>query len=102
MRLHPETRTRILADVTLDVDPTDATVEVKVDAAWFPAVWLADAAAAGSRWTRTARTTDYFCGPDATPGDATVLDLGRHRTRTRVSVDGDELVNESSPIDVRA
>jgi hypothetical protein len=96
VRLNPATRTR-------------STVEVKVDADWHPAAWLAAATSSVvtvggvsvTRWSRPARTTDYFCGPEATPSGATVLTLGRHLTKTRVTLGGDQLVAESTPIDVR-
>lgn len=108
MKLNRATRARIEADMTSTVDPAGSTVEVKVDAVWYPAEWLADATTGTAsingvtvpRWFRTARTTGRFCGPDATALGATVLAFGRHSTKTRVSLDGDQLVAESDPIDV--
>lgn len=101
MNLNRATRTRILADMTLDIDPEGSTVEVKIDGDWHAAEWVAAATVTGGRWLRTARTTGYFCGPDATPSGATVLERGRHPTKTGVAKDGDRLVAESNSIDVR-
>lgn len=107
MRLHPDTRTRLLIDCELDVDPTDATIEVEVDGTWHDAVWLFDPVKTTVRrgranvdvWTQTAQTVDYFAGPGATADGATVLAAGRHLTQTRVTGE-DVLVNGSTPIDV--
>ena len=52
----------------------------------------------GSRWTRTARTTGYFAGPDAEASGATVLTAGKHRTQTRVTQGDDILTADFEPI----
>lgn len=102
MKLNAGTRTRILWDFVLDVDPTGSTVEVKIDDTWHPCEWQgAPVKVSERRWTQTARTTGYFAGPDAIPAGATVLTAGQHPTRTRVSwTDSDSLVEPSTPIDV--
>lgn len=111
MKFNAATRTRLLVDVTLDVDPTGSTVSVQVDGTWYPATWLGTATqrsvqvngVAVPRWQQTARTTGYFAGPaHATPAGATVLALGRHADlKTRVVVGGDDIVNRSqTAIDV--
>lgn len=101
MRFNAATHTRLLADVTLDIDPTGSTVEVKVDDTWHPAEWLGSAEVAGTKWTQTARTTDYFAGPDAVASGAVVLAKARHVTKARVTKGGDVLVTDATPIDVR-
>ena len=108
MRLNAATRARLIADVTLDFDPTGSTVEVSVDGTWYPASWQGTAVkravfvngATVDRWTQTARTTGYFAGPSATPAGAVVLAATpRHATKVRVT-GTDTLVNDSTPIDV--
>lgn len=104
MKIHPASKKRLLVDMTLDVDPTGSTVEINVDGTWYDAEWLDDPVhhVADPHWTQTARTIDKFAGPDAPPGGATVLALGRHKSSTRVTLtDGDALVATSSSIDVR-
>ena len=101
MILNPATRTRILADLTVDIDPTGSTVELKVDGTWYPAEWQGASVLAAGKWKQTARTTGYFAGPDAVAAGATVLAVGRHLTKTRVTSGSDILVAPSSPIDVR-
>lgn len=102
------TRTRLFADMTLDIDPAGSTVELQVDGTWYPATWQGSAvhtAATGNtreKWKQTALTTGYFAGPEhAAPAGAVVLTLGRHGTRTRVVSGGDTLVHDSSPVDVK-
>ena len=108
MKLNPSTRARLIADVTLDFDPTGSTVEVAVDGTWYPASWQGTAVkravfvngATVDRWTQTARTTGFFAGPTATPAGAVVLAATpRHQTQVRVT-GTDVLVNDSTPIDV--
>ena len=94
------TRTRLLAALTLDFDPTGSTVEVKVDAAWYPATWQGAPIAAGGKWTQTARTTGYFAGPEAVLGSAVLLAVTRHLTQTRVTSGTDIIVADSDPVDV--
>ena len=109
MKLHPSTRARLIADVTLDFDPTGSTVEVAVDGTWYPASWVGSpvqrnvsvGGAIVARWTQTARTTGFFAGPTATPAGAVVLAAGRRSTKVRVT-GTDTLVNDSTPIDVGA
>lgn len=101
MRLDDETRTRLFADMTLDVDPTGSTIEVSVDGTWHSCDWQGSPTLSGGRWTQTARTTGYFAGPGATADGATVLTAGRHLTQTRVTwAGGDTLVEPSTPIDI--
>jgi hypothetical protein len=111
LKFNAATRTRLLVDVTLDVDPTGSTVSVQVDGTWYAAAWQGSPVqrnvqvngVAVPRWQQTARTTGYFAGPaHATPAGATVLALGRHADlKSRVVVDGDDLVNVSpTAIDV--
>ena len=108
MKLNPSTRARLIADITLDFDPTGSTVEVNVDGTWYPASWQGTAVkrsvfangVTADRWTQTARTTGYFAGPTATPAGAVVLAATpRHTTKVRVT-GTDTLVNDSTPIDV--
>ena len=110
MKLHPSTRARLIADITLDFDPTGSTVEVSVDGTWYPASWIGSPVhrniyangATVDRWTQTARTTGFFAGPSATPAGAVVLaTTPRHTTKVRVT-GTDTLVNDSTPIDVGA
>lgn len=101
MRFDAAKRTRLLVDTICDIDPTGSTVEVKVDDVWHAATWLGAAVLDGGKWTQTARTVDYFAGPDATAAGATVLPRARHRTKARVTKGGDVLVAESTPIDVK-
>ena len=100
MRFDAGTRTRILCDMTLDFDPAGSTVEVKVDAVWYPATWLGAAVATTGKWTQQARTVGYFAGPEAVAAGATVLTLGRHLTQTRVTLGADVIVADSDPVDV--
>lgn len=101
MRFDAGTRTRILAEMTLDFDPTGSTVEVKVDGLWHAATWQGEPVATPGKWTQTARTTDYFAGPEVvTPGSAVVLTSARHLTQTRVTSGTDVIVSDSSPVDV--
>ena len=101
MIFNASARTRILAAMTTDIDPTGSTVEVSIDGTWYPATWLGSPVVAGTKWTQTARTTGYFAGPSAVAAGATVLTLGRHLTLSRVTKGGDVLVADSDPIDVR-
>lgn len=117
MKFDAGTRTRLLATMTLDFDPTGSTVEVKVDATWYPATWQGAPVETQVRdertgqtkdaWTQTARTTGYFAGPEvAAPAGAVVLSAtagspaGRHLTQTRVTSGSDIIVADASPIDV--
>lgn len=101
MRFDDGTKTRLFADVEMDIDPTGSTVEVRVDDTWYAASWLDSPVASGGRWTQTARTSQYFAGPAvSSPGTAVVLESGRHLTETRVTVGGDILTFDSSPVDV--
>lgn len=101
MRFDSGTRTRLLVDMTLDFDPTSSNIDVQVDDAWAAATWQGSPVSSGGKWTQTARTTEYFAGPDhATPADATVLAKGRHLTQTRVVSGGDTIVKDSEPVDV--
>ena len=109
MRFDAATRTRILNDMELGIDPTGSTVEVKVGAAWYAATWLGVAVVTETdpktglpkKWTQTARTTGYFAGPEAAVVAATVLlTATRHLTQTRVTAGTDVIVADSSPVDV--
>lgn len=101
MKFAAGTRTRLLVTMTLDFDPTGSTVEVSVDGTWHAASWQGSPTNAGGKWTQTARTTDYFAGPDvASPGGATALTLGRHPTQTRVTSGTDIITADATPIDV--
>jgi hypothetical protein len=100
-RIDRATRTRVLADMTLDVNPTGSTIEINVDGTWRPADWQGTPVQLGDKWTQTARSTGFFAGPDATGTGATVLTSGRHATKTRVTLaTGDVLAEDSTPIDV--
>ncbi|MDR7253685.1 hypothetical protein J2X46_002675 [Nocardioides sp. BE266] len=100
MKFDAGTRTRLIATMTLDFDPTGSTVEVKVDSTWHPASWQDAAVQSGGKWTQAARSTGYFAGPEATADGATVLAAGRHATQTRVTSGTDVIVADSTPIDV--
>ena len=111
MRFDAATRTRLNVNMETDFDPTGSTVEVKVDAAWHAATWQGSpvqkkvrderSGAMVDRWFQTARTTDYFAGPEvASPGAATVLTATRHLTQTRVTSGTDVIVADSDPLDV--
>lgn len=109
MKFETDTRTRILADMTLDYDPTSTTVEVKVDDDWYPATWQGSATSrtftkdgrTRTEWKQTAQTIGYFAGPDfVSPGAAVVLTAGRHVTKTRVTAGQDSITHDSTAIDV--
>jgi hypothetical protein len=100
VRFDRSTRTRVLVNVTTDIDPAGSTVELSIDDTWHDCTWQGTAVEASGRWTQQARTTGYFAGPDAVASGATVLSRGRHLTRTRVTKSGDILTAGSSPIDV--
>jgi hypothetical protein len=101
MRFDRATRTRVLVDMELDVNPTGSTIELFVDGTWRPADWQATPVQLGDKWTQTARSSGFFAGPDATGTGATVLTPGRHPTKTRVTLaTGDTLTADSTPIDV--
>lgn len=100
MKFDAGTRTRLLVKMELDFDPTGTTVDVKVDDTWHTASWLDTPVQTGSKWTQTARTTDYFAGPEATAAGATVLTAARHLTQTRVTSGTDVIVADSTPLDV--
>ena len=99
-----ESRARLIVTVTTDFDPATATVEVAVDNVWYPADWSTAAttttSATGTRWKRVAVTSGYFRGPDAT-GTGAILTVGRHLTKTRVTVAGEVIAYDSTPVDVR-
>lgn len=102
MKFDAGTKTRVIADMTLSIDPDGSTVEIQVDDTWYPATWQGTAVEAGGKWTQTAQTDGYFAGPDvAIPGAAVVLDTRRHLTQTRVTSGSDVLVEDSTPIDVK-
>ena len=104
MRFDAATRTRLIATMTLDFDPTASTVEVKVDGTWYPATWLGAPVLASGKWTQQARTTGYFAGPEvALPAGAVVLTVTptpRHLTQTRVTSGSDIIVADADPVDV--
>ena len=106
MKFDAGTRTRILVDVTAEIDPTDSTVEVRVDDTWHPATWLDEpvesrsAANARTTWKQTARTDTYFAGPDAAAGGATVLALGRYPMEVRVTSGQDILTRDLERLEV--
>lgn len=101
MKLNDDTRTRLLVDVVLDVDPAGATLELKIDDTWYPCDWQGAATESGGKWSRAGRTSGYFAGPTVPPDGAVVLDGPRHLTETRVAwVGGDTIVERSTPIDV--
>lgn len=109
MRFDSDTRTRLIATMTLDFNPTGSTVEVEIDGVWYPATWQGTAVEGKQRrngatvdtWTQQARTDGYFAGPDvASPGSAVVLTLGTHLTQTRVTSGGDVIAENSNRIDV--
>lgn len=95
------TRTRLLIPMSLDIDPTGSTPEIKVDTIWHPAEWIGLPTQTGGRWFQTARTTGYFAGPQVVaPAGATVLAVGPHNTKTRVSKGADILAAQSTVIAV--
>lgn len=109
MKFETDTKTRVLADMVLDYDPTGTTVEVKVDSTWYAATWQGSPTSrtitkngrTWDEWYQTAMTTGYFAGPDvSSPGSAVVLSAGRHPSKTRVTQGQDAITHDSSPIDV--
>lgn len=101
MRLNDESRARLEIPMTLSQSPAGSTVELKIDDTWHPCTWQDSPVELAGAWTQTAKTTGYFAGPIATAAGATVLEVGRHFTETRVSwPDGDTIAARSSPIDV--
>lgn len=94
-----EARTRLLADMTLDINPTGTTIAIKIDTVWHPAEWLDQPVVQGNRWAQTARTTGTFVGPAAAnQASATQLTAGTHTTKTKVVSGTDELVEDANPI----
>lgn len=105
MRIDDQTRTRITVEMRLTVDPTGSEVELQVDEDWYPCAWLEDPVEdEGGVWTRTARTTTYFAGPEhEDPSGAEVLTIGVHPTQTKVTwLGGDEIVAHAGNIVVRS
>jgi hypothetical protein len=100
MKFDDETRARLPFKVDSELDLTSATVELKVDGTWYAAGWEGAATKTGNRWTRPARTSEHFAGPNVTASGAVVLTLGRHLTQVRVTSGGDQIVAASTPIDV--
>lgn len=104
MKFDAGTRTRIIATLMLDFDPTGSTVEVKIGSTWYPATWQGTPVSAAGKWTQSARTTGYFAGPEvASPGAAVVLTVTptpRHLTQTRVTSGTDIIVADSDPVDI--
>jgi hypothetical protein len=100
LRFDADGRTRLLIPMVLDIDPTGSLVDVQVDSTWHAAEWIGVPVERNGKWQQIARTTGYFAGPDAVAGGATVLALGPHRTKTRVSKAGDVLVARSTTIAV--
>lgn len=104
MILNNDSRARIKVTVTTSIDPTDATLELKIDDTWYPCDWDGDATEGGEKWTRVAHTTGYFAGPAAVADGAVVLsdDPYRHFAETRVSwPGGDTIVNTAGTVDVK-
>lgn len=100
VKLDNETRAQITLTVTTSFDPTDSTVELGIDDAWYDATWTAAAVESDGKWTRQALTDDHFAGPDAGAVVGIVLTSGRHLTQTRVTSSVGEVVAPSTPIDV--
>jgi hypothetical protein len=106
MKLNADVRTRLLADMTLNFDPTGSTAEISVDGVWYEAAWIGSPTSSHGNWAQTMRTLTHFAGPDFDPTGLPVVDTvtltdTRHTTRTRViTADGDVLVRDSSPIDI--
>lgn len=103
MKLDAGSRTRILVDVSVEIDPEGTDVELRVDDDWYPATWLGDAvhtaATSNSRekWTQTARTDGYFAGPDADDDGAVVLDSdASHPLEVRVT-SGSDILTKNLP-----
>lgn len=88
MKLNPGSRVKFKVDnVTTTWNPADTTVEVSIGGDWYPATWSGDAIRnlGQAKWTRDAETDDWFCGPDADPEGATVLEAGDHVTEVRLT-----------------
>jgi hypothetical protein len=101
MRFDRATRTRVLVDMELDVNPTDSTIEIWVDGAWHAAEWQNMPVQLGDKWTQTARSTQFFGGYAVDNISTVLLAEGRHPTKTRVTLaTGDVLAEDSTPIDV--
>ena len=100
-----ETRSRLIVTLTgMTQTPVGSTVEVKVDAVWYPATWDGSPVLqADGTYKQAAHTTGFFCGPNVTASGAVVLALGRHPTQTRVTfAGGDAVVTPSSVLNVSA
>jgi hypothetical protein len=103
MRFDAGTRTRIIATIELDFDPTGSTVEVAINGTWYPATWQGTPVSSAGKWTQAARTTGYFAGPEVAAGSvagATVLAVGVHPTQTRVTSGSDIIVADANDIGV--
>lgn len=104
MRLTVGTRTRIIADLTFEFDPTNATVELELDdsGVWHPATWTGPAVVLPSGdWTREAQSDEFFIGGES-DGSAVALPIGRHFTTARVTLAGQPYLAPSTIIDVVA
>lgn len=100
-----ETRSRLIVTLTgMSQTPVGSTVEVKVDATWYPATWDGSPTQqADGTYDQAAHTTGFFAGPNVTASGAAVLALGRHQTETRVTfAGGDAVVTPSSVLNVTA
>lgn len=105
MRLVTGTRTRILADLTFEFDPSAATVTIEIDdnGTLHDATWVGPAVSVGAEWTRTAQTVEFFvAGPVDDPGTAIELPLGRHYTTAHVTAGADSFLTPSTVLDVVA
>lgn len=102
MRLDVAARRTVLIDITVSVDPTEATAEVELDHSGTWTAWTWDAAPVDNgdgTWTRTAK--HLFAGPEAAPGSAQVLSRGRHLVKWRLTGLATEIpAQPADPIDV--
>lgn len=87
--------------VTADVNLAPATILVSIDGGAFaPWEWSTTSTGSAPEWTRSAR--QLVAGPEATPGTALVLTLGRKTVRWRLTgIDPEQPVRSAEPIDVR-
>lgn len=97
----PASRTKLYVDVALDFTPTGSTIELKIDATWYPVTWQGAPVQVESVWEQTGLTDGYFAGPDAPLGPAVLLSRASHPTQVRVTSGTQITVSDCEALHVR-
>jgi hypothetical protein len=103
VKFNRATSTKLLVDMTMDVDPTGAELELWVGDAWHPCEWISATTQVGTKYRRTARTTRHFRGMTAEANESGSYTLNRrlYQTKTRLTTaGGDEIVAPSEVIEL--